>query len=405
VAEQGAELGDDQAAAITAIATSGRLVDLLVGPAGTGKTTSLAALKTAWETSHGPGSVVGLAPSAAAAQVLTDELGIGAENTAKWLTEHRRNPDRAHHIDQLAGELARCSSLSTVHAQRLAARVQAATTELDRWRLHPGQLVLLDEASLAGTLTLDVLREHAKTVGAKIVLVGDWAQLGAIEAGGAFHLLATRRADTPELRTVRRFTEAWEADASTRLRTGDPTVIDTYLAHDRIHDGTSTDMLHAVFDAWRHDTDHGLTSAMIAPDDATVAALNALAQAHRQDTGFAQPGTIPAADGHHLGIGDLIVTRRNDRRLRTGSSWVKNGDTWTIHAATPNGITVINAAGEQATLLTGYVEHHVELGYATTIHRGQGSTVDTAHARITATSTRERSTSRPPGPAPPTTST
>src|SRR5690606_29459570 len=78
---KGRILGDDQAAAPTKIALSGRVVDVLVGPAGAGKTTAMSALRRAWEREHGRGSVVGLAPSAVAAQVLTDDLGIATENT------------------------------------------------------------------------------------------------------------------------------------------------------------------------------------------------------------------------------------------------------------------------------------------------------------------------------------
>jgi len=390
VANVGTKLGDDQRAAITAIATSGRVLDLLVGPAGTGKTTSLSALKCAWETHHGPGSVVGLAPSAAAAQVLGDELGIPAENTAKWLIEQTGNPDRVNRLHRLAAELDRCSSPSTVHARRLDRQLRGARSELDLWSLHPGQLVLIDEASLAGTLTLDTITTHARHSGAKIVLVGDWAQLGAIEAGGAFHLLASRRPDTPELTAVRRFHEPWEADASTRLRTGDASAIDDYLAHDRVHSGNRAEMLHALFDAWRADVDRGLTSAMIAPDDDSVRALNALAQAHRRDSGATGPGDVRTADGHLIGVGDTIVTRRNDRRLRRSSGWVKNGDTWTVATTHSDGsVTVISQLGDQARLPADYVTGHVELGYASTLHRAQGTTVDTAHALITTGTTRE----------------
>ncbi|MBS3180967.1 relaxase domain-containing protein [Leucobacter sp. Marseille-Q4368] len=82
------QLGDDQASALTAIATSGRVVDLLVGPAGAGKTTAMRALRHAWEAEHGAGSVVGLAPSAGAAEVLSVDLGIATENTAKWWQNH-----------------------------------------------------------------------------------------------------------------------------------------------------------------------------------------------------------------------------------------------------------------------------------------------------------------------------
>ena len=97
----------DQALAVEKIATSGRVLDVLVGPAGTGKTSTMAALRAAWEAEHGPRSVIGLAPSAAAAEVLGLELGIDTENTAKWLTEHRRLPELAARSARLAGQLER----------------------------------------------------------------------------------------------------------------------------------------------------------------------------------------------------------------------------------------------------------------------------------------------------------
>ena len=92
----------DQAVAVEQIATSGRRLDVLVGPAGTGKSTTMAGLRAAWEAEHGAGSVLGLAPSAAAAEVLAGELGIDTENTAKWLHEHRREADRLSKIANCA---------------------------------------------------------------------------------------------------------------------------------------------------------------------------------------------------------------------------------------------------------------------------------------------------------------
>jgi hypothetical protein len=104
---RGHGLSVDQALAVEKIAVSGRVLDVLVGPAGTGKTSTMAGLRTVWETEHGPGSVIGLDPSAAAAEVLGDELGIDTENTAKWLTEWRRIPDLVAQRDHLADQLAR----------------------------------------------------------------------------------------------------------------------------------------------------------------------------------------------------------------------------------------------------------------------------------------------------------
>src|SRR5690606_23269053 len=105
-----------QAEALQRIAVSGRVVDVLVGPAGAGKTTAMSALKRAWEKQHGAGSVVGLAPSENAAQVLGEELGIATENTARWWQMHL---------------------------------LHGTTFDKD-------QLVILDEASLAGTGSLDL---------------------------------------------------------------------------------------------------------------------------------------------------------------------------------------------------------------------------------------------------------
>ena len=194
---EGLVLGEDQASALTTIAVSGRVVDLLVGPAGAGKTTAMNALRRAWEKEHGQGSVVGLAPSSSAAHVLAEDLGIATENTAKWWQSH----------------------------------LQADVG------IQPGQLVIVDEASLAGTLSLDRIAQLAAQAGAKMLLVGDHAQLQAVDAGGAFGLLTHDRDEVPELVDVHRFTHDWEKRASLDLRHGHTEVIDTYDAHDRIVDG------------------------------------------------------------------------------------------------------------------------------------------------------------------------
>ena len=90
-------LTDEQVATLTSIAVSGRQVDLLIGPAGAGKTTAMRALHAAWTSVHGKDSVVGLAPSAAAADVLAQDLGVACDNTAKWLHEHDQ---RASHLQE-----------------------------------------------------------------------------------------------------------------------------------------------------------------------------------------------------------------------------------------------------------------------------------------------------------------
>ncbi|WP_223397214.1 MobF family relaxase [Nocardioides rotundus] len=351
---EGRMLSEDQAQALMKAAVSGRVVDVLVGPAGAGKTTAMNALRRAWEKHHGPGSVVGLAPSAVAAQVLADDLGIATENTAKWWTNHL-----AH-----------------------------GTT------FQAGQLVILDEASLAGTLSLDRITALAEDAEAKVLLVGDYAQIQSVDAGGAFSMLVNDRNDTPELVDVHRFTHAWEKIASLALRHGRTQVIDTYLEHDRIHGGDAEAMTDAAYSAWRADRDQGLVSVLIAETRDDVTTLNARARADLILDGTLTRGReVALHDGTTAGVGDTIITRHNDRRLRNNRAWVRNGETWTITAVRDDGSVTIRPTGRRRggsiVLPASYVAEHVDLGYAVTAHRAQGVTSDTAHVLVEPTTTRE----------------
>jgi len=382
----------DQGFAVEKIATSGRVLDVLVGPAGTGKTSTMAALRAAWEAEHGPGSVVGLAPSAAAAEVLADELGIDTENTAKWLTEHRRIPELAARRDRLAAQLNRHPHPLSVRGRQLRERLEATTRALEERSLRTGQLVIVDEASLAGTFALDEVVSAAGDAGAKVLLVGDWAQLSAVEAGGAFSLLVADRGDlAPELVDVRRFRSEWEKTASVELRLGRPSAIDAYDTHGRVAGGERIEMIERLYQAWKADIDAGRTSLMIAADAATVAELNRRARTDRVATGAVNSDGLRVADGQTAGVGDEVVTRANNRLVATGSRWVKNGDRWVVTATNTDGSMALrrSGGGGEVVLPPDYVAHHVELGYATTAHRAQGRSVDTAHAMVSPTTTRE----------------
>jgi conjugative relaxase-like TrwC/TraI family protein len=340
-------LSADQTDAIAQIVGSGRVVDVLVGPAGAGKTTTLGVLRNVWEAEHGKGSVIGLAPSAAAAQVLADDLGIGTENTAKWVHAHTH----------------------------------------DGWVLQAGQLLIVDEASLAGTFTLDTIATHAAEVGAKVLLVGDWAQLSAVDSGGAFGMIARDLAPAPELSDVRRFHNEWEKTATLGLRVGDITTIDTYVEHGRVVGGGLETVLDAAYTAWRADLKAGRVSVMIAETTETVRSLNERARLDRIITGqVAVAGAVALHDETEASRGDLVITRKNNRTLATGSGWVKNGDRWTITATHPDGTITVRRAGKRGggrlRLPANYVAEHVELAYAVTAYRAQGSTVDTAHALV-----------------------
>jgi conjugative relaxase-like TrwC/TraI family protein len=388
----GHRLGSDQASAVEAIATSGRVLDVLVGPAGTGKTASLAGLREAWERLHGTGSVTGLAPSAAAAEVLADELGIDTENTAKWLHEAARQDDRLDRMTALVDRIeSSTSSPSTALARQLHAQLAEVHAEYERWMIRPGQLVIVDEAGLAGTLALDALVREAADAGGKVLLVGDWAQLSAIEAGGAFAMLINDRPDAPELTQVRRFQHEWERDASVQLRTGDKAAIDAYNAHDRIRAGDRAAMLDSIYEAWRDDVRDGLTSLMIAGDLESVADLNLRARADRVAAGEVKQRCVDIASGGIAGVGDRVITRENNRRLIAGRSWIKNGDAWIVeHINRDGSLKARRENGRGRVVLPAeYVHSHVELGYAATAFRAQGRTVDTAHALIRQTTSRE----------------
>jgi len=334
---------------------SGRQVDILTGPAGVGKTTAMRALHDAWRAQHGHGSVVGLAPSAVAAQVLADDLGIECENTAKWL----------HEFD---------------HGQVT---------------FHAGQLVIIDEATLAGTLTLDRLTALAADAGAKVLLVGDWAQLQSVDAGGAFTLLASARPDTPELTEVHRFTNEWEKLASVDLRFGRTEVIDTYLCHNRVREGTTAEMIDAAYAGWRADVQAGLASVLVTEATQSVVELNQRARADRLIYGDTIAGReVNLADGTSASEGDIVITRSNDRRLHTlRGGWIRNGDRWRAAEVNQDGSTRVKrlgaGVGGGVILPAAYVAEHGDLGYTVTAHRAQGITVDSSHVVVSGTTTRE----------------
>jgi conjugative relaxase-like TrwC/TraI family protein len=346
-------LNNAQQILVREMATSGRRLQLAIAPAGTGKTTAMRALATAWTNSGG--NIVGLAPSAAAAEQLRGQLGAGAlaDNLAKlvWAIGHH---------------------------EPLAEQV------------GPGTLVIIDEAGMADTLTLDHVITWCLDQGASIRLVGDDQQLGAIGAGGVLRDIATTHGAL-HLDEVVRFTDPAEADASLALRAGDAGALGFYLDHNRVHvvdrDTATTQLLNA----WHADTRAGLDALMLAPTREQVAQLNAAARQARLN------GTRPGqetglSDGNQASVGDVVLTRRNNRGLNTGeTAWVRNGDRWTVTAVHRDGsINVQHLRNHnQLTLPASYVAESVELGYATTIHTAQGVTADTCHGLLTGTESRQ----------------
>jgi conjugative relaxase-like TrwC/TraI family protein len=383
-------LSTDQSTAVSDIATSGRMLDLLSAPAGSGKTTTMSGLKVAWEAEHGAQSVLGLAPSAAAAEVLGHELGVDTDNLSKFLFEHRQSAQRRRELDVLHAQVNERWARGLAPSARQVDMINERETALAKWTLSPNQLLIVDEASLAGTFDLDELVSAASDAGTKVLLVGDPYQLASVEAGGMFATLVSARPDVATLNAVHRFGSPWEAEASLLLRAGNAAALYAYLARGRIVEGKRKELLEQVYAAWSSDVANGYDAIMLAADAATVHELNTRARLERVARGEVT-GQCAIAFGH-AGVDDVVVTRENQRRLTTSDGgWVKNGDAWRVESLGDDGSLVLTrtTTGARVIVDAAYATSNVELGYATTLHRAQGRTVDRAHCYVTPRTSRE----------------
>ncbi|GGJ75560.1 hypothetical protein GCM10010123_01940 [Pilimelia anulata] len=351
---------------VTAFACSDALIAVGIGAAGTGKTTAMRAYLHTVK-AHGR-RIIPLATSASSAAVLASDLGVPAENLHKLLHEH------------LVGE----------HAEALWELADQPDALLPRqarqFALGAGDVILVDEAGMAGTANLDRLRAIAQRHGAVIRLLGDYRQLGAVESGGALRLIA-HDVGAVELSVVHRFHNPAEAAATLKMRVGDNSALDFYEQNQRIKGGSAHAMLDAVYNGWQQDTAAGKVSIMCAATNHDVTALAARARLDRIARRQVEAAGVELRDGNLAGRGDWIVTRRNKRRftLNRGRDWVRNGSCWTVVQRHDNGTLTVRSIEHNGTvrLPADYVAAHVELMYATTVHRAQGDTVDTTHALIT----------------------
>ncbi|MCW3159458.1 MobF family relaxase [Micropruina sonneratiae] len=352
-AATGVELNAGQAALVRAMATSGSRLQLAIAPAGSGKTTAMQALARAWTDSGG--DVIGLATSAVAAAGLGKQIDAHADTIAKlaWHLSNGGAPDWMRSIG-------------------------------------PDTLVIIDEAGMADTLSFDAVVTHVIEAGGSVRLIGDDQQLAAIGAGGVLRDIQASHGAL-QLSELVRFSDPSEGSASLALREGEPEALGFYLDRDRIHIGSVNSMLDQLFDNWANDREAGRDSVMLAPTRELVAQLNERARSHRLAED-APDVEVELADGNLASIGDVIITRRNDRSLRLNATdWVKNGDRWTIQTITRNAIRVCHTqTGRHISLPIGYVTEWVELGYATTTHSAQGVTADTCHGMLTGDENRQQ---------------
>ncbi|WP_146252094.1 MobF family relaxase [Xylanimonas oleitrophica] len=386
-------LAEDQADGVRHLAGDPHALTALVGPAGSGKTTTMRALHDVWTATHGPGSVLGVAPSARAAHELSASVGIDAHTLAMLLA--RNSPDARGQRAARRGDLAAALHAPSPRRRAAAARGLAALdAEEASFTLKPGTLVVVDEASMCSTHDLAALGHLAVAAGAKVALVGDPAQLDSVDAGGVLGWL-DRQGKAAHLTSLFRFDAAWEAAASLRLRDGDATVLLTtdgdeppsYADAGRIRDGETDVMLDSAYDAVRTAQRAGRTAVLVAATNDHVADLNLRTTLDRRQAGEVDTTRLATLRaGQDAGVGDLIYARLNDYRTlhdNTGVA-IHNGDLLRITAIDDQGSATCRrvATGARTTLPPGYLAAHCDLGYALTAHRAQGITVDEAHLFI-----------------------
>jgi conjugative relaxase-like TrwC/TraI family protein len=359
------DLSPEKRDALRFLLADDRRVTGIVGPAGTGKTYLQRAVGLAAQQAGVP--VLGLTVGQNAAEVLAqateqgDLTGVRTENVAKWLHAQHHPPE-----DSRPGQ----------------------------WEFQPGQWVIVDEASQASTLQLAELVRLLAPVGGKLLLVGDPAQVSAVGPGGVFRYLASL-GHTTQLREVRRFTAAWEGPASLRLRNGDTTVVAEYDRRGRIHSGHRENLIERMLDGWASDMLAGRDALILVETEAEAADIAAHARLILRQAGIVPAGrTVTLANGTHAGAGDLIVTRRNDRRLivDAGSKFVANRDRWKVLDVGPDGSLLVQhtRTDDLTTLPAAYVAQDVQLAYAATVDSAQGRTVYAARALVDENTNRSR---------------
>ncbi len=351
-ARAGSVLGEEQAAALGHVTRSRDLV-AVVGYAGTGKSTMLGVARQAWEAEGY--RVVGAALSGIAAEGLEAGSGIASRTLA-----------------------------SLEHGWREGRDV-----------LGPRDVLVVDEAGMVGSRQMERVLSAVRAAGAKVVLVGDPEQLQAIEAGAAFRAIV-ERVGSVEITQVVRQREAWQRDATKELATGRTAeALGRYAAAGMVRaSGTRAEALESLVAGWDEArlARPGESRVLLASTRADVAVLNGLARERLRASGELGADQVVATERgeRSLAAGDRVMFGRNERGLGAGPGGrggmaVKNGTLGTVLGVEAGGgrLTVRvdgqgGQAGKEVTFSLGDYGH-VDHGYAATVHKAQGVTVDRAH--------------------------
>jgi conjugative relaxase-like TrwC/TraI family protein len=341
VAATGADLSRGQRRAVVNLAFTAWAVQVLIGPAGSGKTTVLATAAACWQADGRP--VLGAALAAATAERLQTASGIPSASLARLLASADR-PDPA-----------------TGRARGLPAAV----------------VVVVDEASMVGTRQLTRLLDHVAAANGQTILVGDPAQLPEVEAGGLFAALAADPLRSHVLHGNARQHHDWERDALAALRDGSiDEALDAYLDNDRIHVLDSPAEL-----SWRMAVDYTTSRAAhgpygvvaLASRRADVHRLNQSIRGRLQADGTIGPDTVSVHGGDRqpipLAAGDLVMVTRNDP-----ATGLFNGTRAQLTTADPHVLGLRTEDGRAFTVPTGWASGRLVHAYALTVHKAQGLT-------------------------------
>jgi hypothetical protein len=336
----------DQRAMVGRLTRGGEQLVVVVGEAGTGKTFATVAAAEAWAEA-GVGLRVA-APTWRAANVMRSE-GLDATSVARLL-----------------GELDRAA----------AAR---------RRPLPPGSVLLVDEAGMVDSATLARLIDHTRAADAKLVLVGDPAQLGEIEAGGLFAGIVSRT-DPVVLDEVIRHEHDLDREGARRIREGQGAeAVEVYRSAERVVVSADPEARREemVRDWWRSFSE-GEDALMVAKRNAEVARLNALAREVMRTEGRLGDQEFEVGDAR-FAVGDQVITRVNDHRAQ-----IYNRERWRVEAidAEGRGVGLVGVDSGRRVAVDGDYLGRVnpsdgspalQHAYAATTYQAQGSTVDRAY--------------------------
>jgi Ti-type conjugative transfer relaxase TraA len=320
--------------------TDGRDLSVVVGYAGTGKSAMLGVAREAWEAAGY--EVRGVALSGIAAENLQSGPGIASRTIASM--EHGWGQGR-----------------------------DLLTTR---------DILVIDEAGMVGTRQMERVLSHAAEAGAKVVLVGDPQQLQAIEAGAAFRSIHERHGGA-EIGDVRRQREDWQRGATRDLATGKTVnALETYRSRGMVHEAQTREQARGdLIERWDRDRQASpdRSRIILTHTNDEVRALNEAARERMRavgDLGDEVRVTVERGS-RNFASGDRVMFLQNERGLG-----VKNGTLGTVERVSGQSMTVRTDDGRSVQFdFKDY--NRIDHGYAATIHKAQGMTVDRAHVLAT----------------------